>query len=172
MTEMVNNAIDHSDTFTISFSRSDDYVEARIEDEGVGAFKTIMRAFDLPDERQALLELHKRKATSAPDAHSGQGVFFTSRAMDDFLLASGRLVFSHGDVSAHAPSGDEVKGTRVRMGLRLDSKRQLVGVFDEFTILEAGGFTKTQVPVRVAQLEGRVLVSRSQAERVLSPRRV
>jgi anti-sigma regulatory factor (Ser/Thr protein kinase) len=46
-------------------------------------------------ETQAILELSKGKLTTDPDRHSGQGIFFTSRMMDEFSILSRGAYFSH-----------------------------------------------------------------------------
>jgi hypothetical protein len=45
-------------------------------------------------ETQAILELSKGKLTTDPDRHSGQGIFFTSRMLDEFSILSRGAYFS------------------------------------------------------------------------------
>lgn len=66
-----------------------------IRDDGEGIFKKLTRLCNLPDERQALIELSKGKLTTDPDNHSGEGIFFTFRAFDVFMIDSKELQFSH-----------------------------------------------------------------------------
>ena len=75
VTEMVNNAVDHSEAETVSVSMHcvDECLRFVIGDDGVGIFRKITRALDLPDERLALLELSKGKLTTDPQRHSGPG---------------------------------------------------------------------------------------------------
>ncbi|HTH66748.1 MAG TPA: ATP-binding protein, partial [Rhodanobacter sp.] len=93
LTEMVNNAIDHSEGkhLRVLLDRNDRQIAMMVADDGVGIFRKITRALDLPDERLALLELSKGKLTTDPRRHSGEGVFFTSRMFDRFQIASGDL---------------------------------------------------------------------------------
>src|SRR5690606_5830015 len=59
-------------------------------------------------------------------------------------------------------------GTAIRMKISNRAKRTLKEVFDRFTSGEDFGFTKTVVPVRLAQYGDEMLVSRSQAKRLLA----
>ena len=128
----------------------------------------IQRALGLHDAREAILELAKGKLTTAPEAHTGEGIFFTSRAMDGFEIESHHLCFSHAARSndSIAEQVADTPGTRVRMQLANHSSRQLSEVFNAFTEPEDFTFDKTVVPLRLAQYEGEKLVSRSQAKRV------
>lgn len=173
-TEMVNNAADHSEgkTVLIKAMRDADKVAIQIVDDGEGIFKRIARLLDLPDPRESILELSKGKLTTDPANHTGEGIFFTSRVFDHFLIESGDLCFSHhdefdDDFLLHR-EGDK-EGTHVYMEIAQDSNRNLGKVFDEFS----GGpddyrFERTIVPVRLALYEGESLVSRSQAKRILN----
>ncbi|WP_176767847.1 STAS-like domain-containing protein [Nitrosospira sp. Nsp18] len=174
-TEMLNNAIDHSGgTFvTIIVKRDSERINIQISDNGVGIFNHIARVFNLSDPRESLFELHKGKLTTDPVNHTGQGIFFTSRAFDRFYIVSDDLIFSHKD-------GDEDdylwhnegknKGTHILMHINLESDKTLKSVFDDFTGNEEENFVfnKTVVPVKLALYEGEKLISRSQAKRILN----
>lgn len=172
-TEMFNNVIDHSDArhVTISLSKTAAGTTIDIYDDGVGIFKKIQRALGLVDERHAVLELAKGKFTTDPANHSGEGIFFSSRMFDRFVIASGEVYFSHEfdekeDWILHASSASG--GTLVRMSLHNHTARTLKKVFDKFTSDEDYGFTKTVVPVKLMRYGDDNLVSRSQAKRLLS----
>ena len=170
MTEMVNNAIDHSGSAEVSVSlwKNALFTEACVEDNGEGIFLKIQRALGLYDPREAILELAKGKLTTAPANHSGEGIFFTSKMVDEFDIQSGRLHFHHehrtSDVLKERDA--DAPGTLVMMRVANDSPRIMSAVFDEFTEAEEYTFDKTVVPLRLAQHEGEKLVSRSQAKRV------
>ena len=174
-TEMLNNAIDHSGgSFVgIDVERTCELITIRIYDDGEGIFNHIARIFSLSDPRESLLELSKGKLTTDPDNHSGQGIFFTSRVFDHFLIYSGDLIFSHndGDINDYLlhNKNDEI-GTHVLMGIALNSDKDLKSVFDAFSGNEDENFAfnKTVVPVKLALYEGERLVSRSQAKRILN----
>ena len=87
-TEMINNAIDHSGAAEVQVGvlKNALYTEVLVADEGEGIFLKIQRALGLHDPREAILELAKGKLTTAPQQHSGEGIFFTSRVMDMFEI--------------------------------------------------------------------------------------
>ena len=174
-TEMLNNAVDHSggETATVSVDRTAQNILIGISDDGEGIFNHIARLLNLGDPREAILELSKGKLTTDPENHTGQGIFFASRAFDVFAIVSGDLTFSHAagytkDFLLH--NDNHHKGTRVMMQIGMDSRRTLSSVFDEFTAGEEEdfAFNRTVVPVRLALYEGERLVSRSQAKRILN----
>lgn len=174
-TEMLNNAIDHSGgTYVVvNVERTSELIHIRITDDGEGIFNHIARIMNLGDPRESLFELSKGKLTTDPDNHTGQGIFFTSRAFDEFLISSGDLIFSHNDGEKndflfHGINDHE--GTHVLMSIALDSNKNLTSVFNEFTGNEDEDFVfnKTVVPVKLALYEGERLVSRSQAKRILN----
>ncbi len=170
VTEMVNNAIDHSGSAQVHVGvrRNALYTDGWVADDGEGIFLKIQKAFGLYDPREAILELAKGKLTTDPAKHSGEGIFFASKVFDAFDIRSGRLHFMHDhealDVLLERPA--DAPGTLVLMRLANDSPRIPRSVFDEFAAPEEYSFEKTIVPVRLAQYEGEKLVSRSQAKRL------
>jgi anti-sigma regulatory factor (Ser/Thr protein kinase) len=174
-TEMLNNAIDHSegDRISIDIKKTATTTEIVIYDSGIGIFKKIMDALGLPDQEYALLELAKGKFTTDPTRHSGQGIFFTSRMIDQFYIYSRGTLFSHDiknekDWLTHHASHQSKSGTLVSMTLKNHTARTTKKVFDEFSTADDDGFTKTVVPVRLSQYGDEQLVSRSQAKRLLT----
>jgi len=177
-TEMVNNAIDHSegDTLHIDVSRTKESVLMFIIDNGEGIFRRIQRLCHLEDERHAIMELSKGKLTTDPKKHSGEGIFFTSRMFDTFDIVSKGLNFSHNDkntfdflLDSHLKMGDI--GTVIILEIALNAQRRIKDIFDQFTedIFQEGTsqFNKTIIPVKLAQYENEKLMSRSQAKRLL-----
>lgn len=174
VTEMVNNAVDHSDgtRLTVYMDCDDQRLLLAVQDDGVGIFRKITRALDLPDERLALLELSKGKLTTDPARHSGEGIFFTSRIFDRFQIHSGGLLFDHDDGEEQdlldELDVEAVTGTTVFMEIARDSRRLIKEVFDEYSSgPDDYDFAKTIVPVRLARVGDENLVSRSQAKRLL-----
>jgi len=173
-TEMFNNAIDHSEgsRITVRVQKTAASTEMLLSDDGVGIFKKIQREKKLLDERHALLELSKGKLTTDPRRHSGEGIFFTSRMFDEFQILSAGVYFSHklgepDDWLAQRKTPEE-SGTAVFMTLQNHTSRTTRKIFDQYTSGDDVGFTKTVVPVRLAQYGEDLLVSRSQAKRVLA----
>ena len=176
-TEMLNNAIDHSigEGVFVWVDQSETDLYIAISDDGIGIFRKISTALNLPDMRLALLELAKGKLTTDPERHSGEGVFFTSRMFDNFKITANGLEFSHHDFRVHdwlqeaRGAFAEGTGTTVLMGIALDSARNAADIYAEFTNSpEDYDFSKTVVPMRLAKIGDEQLVSRSQAKRLIA----
>lgn len=172
-TEMFNNAIDHSAGSEISVKvvRNAANTQILLMDNGVGIFKKIQKALNLLDERHAILELAKGKLTTDPEKHTGQGIFFASRLVDSFDILSGGVFFTHqfgSEVDGILEAPENGEGTTVFMKLSNHSSRTDKQIFDQYSSGEDYGFTKTVVPVRLAQYGEDKLISRSQAKRLLA----
>ncbi len=178
LTEMVNNAIDHSEgkTVVVGVHQVGADLKLAVGDDGAGIFAKIAKVLELPDQRLALLELSKGKLTTDPSRHSGEGIFFTSRMFDTFQIRSGDLLFSHDAnhekdilLENSSPLMQEANmSTLVRMGISMDSTRLMEEVFAQYSSgPDEYAFAKTVVPVRMAKLGDENLISRSQAKRVL-----
>ncbi|OGT21384.1 MAG: ArsR family transcriptional regulator [Gammaproteobacteria bacterium RBG_16_57_12] len=172
-TEMLNNAIDHSSGTNVSvhLKKTATTTEIIIYDNGEGIFRKIQREMQLTDERHAVLELSKGKLTTDPNNHTGEGIFFSSRMFDDYTIVSGNVYFSHSHYEVEDWILENQKahsGTGVFMKLKNNTSRTAKKVFDSFTSDDEYGFTKTVVPVRLAQYGDEKLVSRSQAKRLLA----
>jgi len=170
-TEMFNNVIDHSKgkSVIVRVLTNLRNVELSVIDDGIGIFENIRNYFNLEDERHAILELAKGKVTTAPDGHTGEGIFFTSRMLDRFSVASNSLSYIRGKQHDWLieDRDDPFKGTGVIMNISNKSKRTLQDVFREYED-DDYGFAKTIVPVELALYEGEKLISRSQAKRLLA----
>ncbi len=174
-TEIFNNAIDHSEG-TLAFVETkweQELLEITIMDNGVGIFKKIKKAFNLIDDRESILQLAKGKLTTDPEKHSGEGIFFTSRAFDEFCILSDELFYSRDNSEDDffvESRGKSIEGTAVKMKIKLDSTKSLLDIFKEYSVeSEDGipGFNKTKIAVQLAQLDQERYVSRSQAKRLL-----
>jgi anti-sigma regulatory factor (Ser/Thr protein kinase) len=180
LTEMINNANDHSEGSIVSVTVDcqESILAMYVRDDGIGVFKKISDALCLPDFRQALLELSKGKFTTAPQEHSGEGIFFTSRAVDLFHLMANELLYEYHRLFEELPSREVLqelqnsssKGTWVTMVIRKNSSTVLKDVFDHYTTDAPDDmtFSKTVVPVRLARVGSENLISRSQAKRLLA----
>ena len=172
-TEMFNNAIDHSvgSLISVRVRKSATSTETLLSDNGVGIFKKIQGTLELLDERHSVLELSKGKLTTDPKRHTGEGIFFSSRMFDSFAILSGTVHFSHEfgkpeDWIMESQAGSS--GTWVWMKLNNHTARTTMKVFDQFASDDDIGFTKTVVPVKLAQYGDDQLISRSQAKRLLT----
>lgn len=173
ITEMVNNAIDHSgsEKVTVIISKNELYVDCWVCDTGEGIFLKIQKALDLYDTRESILELAKGKFTTDPTKHSGEGIFFSSKMFDKFQIRSRDLAFvhlgsDHQNVDVMVTRDVDSPGTCVYMQLDNFSPLTTRDIFDKFALPEEFSFAKTIVPVKLAQHEGEALVSRSQAKRL------
>ena len=174
--EILNNAIEHSEGTKIEIEvlQKDGYTEIVIIDNGRGIFKKLCEEYNLDDEKHAALELSKGKLTTDPESHTGQGIFFSSRMVDKFIIESGRATFFHNKDQSFdfvlEGGEDEEQGTIVIMKLENNTARTINNVFDMFELPgdENHGFVKTLIPVRLAQYDKEMMVSRSQARRVLA----
>ncbi len=172
-TEIVNNAIDHSEgtELEIFLRRTYKTIEMNLMDNGVGIFAKIQKELNLDDQLHAILELSKGKLTTDPAHHTGEGIFFTSRMFNEFSIRSGKLHFKpyEPDNDWLLEDTDEVhKGTAIQMTISSKSSRTTKQVFDRFTVEGDYGFSKTHVPVFLARYGNENLVSRSQAKRLLA----
>lgn len=171
-TEMMNNAIDHSegDKVTVLVTLWPSNIMLQIEDNGIGIFKKIQTQFGLDDERHSILELSKGKLTTDPARHTGEGIFFTSRMFDTFIIDSD-------DLALLCVNGKDWlledrtprRGTAIVMIISPYSTRTSQSVFDQYTNADNEfGFAKTTIPVKLSKYGDENLVSRSQAKRLLA----
>jgi biotin operon repressor/anti-sigma regulatory factor (Ser/Thr protein kinase) len=169
-TEMLNNAIEHSHSPTCSV---DVVLEARevravIRDLGVGVFASVAERYRLAEEEQAIGELLKGKATSMPERHAGEGIFFTSKACDRFALRSHRieLVFDTRRKDTFVTVRAPLRGTEVSLSVSRSARRKLQDVFADFAPEDFDfRFERSLVTVRFYAGE---YVSRSEARRLLA----
>ena len=166
--EMINNAIDHSDSKNVRISVEKDAwnTVVSISDYGIGIFKKIKEFFDYESEEEATHELFKGKLTTDSENHSGEGVFFTSRVMDRFVILSGGQIFSHNNFEDNyykIKEWEEDKATTVIMQLSNFSEKRLVDIFDEFSD-EDGRFLRINLIVKKF-FANNDPISRSQAKR-------
>lgn len=167
-TEMLNNAIDHSnsESCTIYVYRSPTQVAFRICDQGVGIFNKIRRAKKLPDDLNAIEEMMKGKCTTDPERHTGEGIFFTSKAVDRFLCESSRVALEidnrKKDYAIHkSPYG---KGTSIYVEIGRKTQQTLSKLFDDYS--QDYRFSKTKIYIKLFE-RGETFVSRSEAKRLL-----
>lgn len=171
LTEILNNAIEHSDG-TIVFIRvvvSNGFVEIHIMDNGIGIFQKIQQALHLESIREAILHLSKGKFTTDPTKHTGEGIFFTSRIFDVFTILSSDLfyTFKNGDWFLSSEKTEDFgKGTFIKMKISLDSKKTSKEIMEKYTDEEIG-FGKTIVAVALSADPNDPHVSRSQAKRLM-----
>ena len=172
--EMMNNAIDHSEADNVYLLIAQNYMNTLIiiDDDGIGIFRKIKEYYKYHSLDDAVNELFKGKLTTDTNNHSGEGIFFTSRILDDFVVISDGKVFSHDKYDDFLSDINEIeslkqwehrKGTVICMRLSNFSKKVLKEVFDTFSDTD-GGFAKTRIPIK--NIFETYPVSRSQAKRL------
>ncbi len=178
-TEMMNNAIEHSEAENISVSIFQNYLETRIliRDDGIGIFKNIQRfMMESKNENISLGEcvslLFAGKFTTAKQYHTGEGIFFTSHIMDEFIIYSDDNIFTRNNFTSAQMEDSNLhsfmqmeSGTIVMMTLNNNTKKVLSEVFNTFAPVDEG-FVKTTIPV-AHMFSGGNPVSRSEARRLL-----
>lgn len=168
--EMLNNAIEHSMSrdIRVIVKRKQECIRFDVVDKGVGIFNNIMRKKNLLNEMNAIQDLLKGKQTTAPEAHSGEGIFFTSKLADVLTIQSSRkqLIFNNMVEDIFIRDMKNVSGTRVVFTISPDSKRVIGDVFREYTD-DSFEFSKTKVVINLYKMD-KEYISRSQARRVLS----
>lgn len=173
--EMLNNAIEHSrsENIEVEISMQNRKLSFVVNDFGIGVYRNIMKKRKLKNEMEAIQDLLQGKTTTKPKAHSGEGIFFTSKTGDVFTLESyGYLLVINNnvnDVFVHRrPSLKH--GTRVKFAIATNSTKHLNAIFKKFTDEnDAGGigFNRTEIKVKLYTIGG-VHISRSQARRILT----
>lgn len=172
LSEMVNNAIEHSESekIIVKAGKEKNFLTFTVRDFGIGAFKNIMQKKQLNSQTQAVQDLLKGKTTTMPEAHSGEGIFFTSKVSDVFILESFDYKLQVDNVLEDvfvAKNDKELKGTKVIFRIKKDTDKKLEEVFKDYQAVETEfGFDKTEVIVRFYETDVDY-VSRSQARRVL-----
>jgi len=144
-TEMLNNAIDHSESEKVKVvaELSPGVLRLEIKDWGIGVFSSLAQKLGYPDEHDAMVQLIKGKTTTLPEAHSGEGIFFTSKATDRMVLRSHRI---------------QLEWNRAQ-------QEKLAEVFARFAPEEFDyQFAKTLVQVKLLERE---YISRSEARRLM-----
>lgn len=171
-TEMMNNAIEHSLARLISVTVDINALQTTISicDNGIGIFKNI-QDYVLRESNQSLslkecvALLFAGKFTTAKSMHSGEGIFFTSHLMDNFVIFSDNIVFTRDNFSDTDMEFEEIEvGTLVSMSLSNQSKKTVREVFDRFSNVDEG-FIKTQIPIAHV-FSGLGPISRSEARRL------
>lgn len=168
-TEMLNNAIDHSEgtVAKIRFWRNSHYWAFEIVDDGIGAFRKISSTFNLASPIESIGELSKGKRTTAAQGHTGEGIFFTSKVVDFFELTSNGLEWdvdnSLSDFTVIYREMD--RGTRVYCRIAVNTRRRIEDTFRQFSINHK--FVRTRPIVKLFEY-GTTFVSRSEAKRILA----
>lgn len=171
ITEVLNNASDHSGgkVVRVGATFSPKQVAVQIADDGVGIFRKLKEGLGLASLEDAVLALSKGKSTTDPANHTGEGLFFSSKACDWFAInANGFGVHFERDKAASFLrfKNPQPSGTNISLKFGLRHRRPLKEIFDEYCPLPDNEFNRTVVPVRLLEVAEGGLVSRSQGKRL------
>lgn len=165
--EMLNNAIDHSngENVIIKFIQSRTDWAFEIEDDGIGAFANVAENYGLSNNLEAIAELSKGKRTTAPKAHTGEGIFFSSKSVDFFQIQSNNLSWTIDNINEDFAIGKsrQAIGTKVNCTLSRKTNRKLIEIFKEFT--KNHEFYATRPTIKLFET-GLSFLSRSEAKRL------
>jgi anti-sigma regulatory factor (Ser/Thr protein kinase) len=170
-TELLNNAIDHSEgtSVTVSLRQNATQAQLLVSDDGRGLFDKIRERFAIDDPVLVMLELAKGKLTSAPERHTGRGLYFSARLADIVDLHANANAFQHRDWEGAGWRRSRAlarQGTSIYLAIALDTRRTLDAVMRAASLDGEGyGFERTSVPLRLLSAAG-CLESRAQAKRV------
>ena len=172
-TEMLNNVIDHSKGKEVYIGVMINYLRifVMIGDDGIGIFRNIKNKKNLSSESEAIFELAKGKLTTDKKNHTGEGIFFSSRASGVFRIESFGEIFTgidEKDTLKHMnEEGKTNFSTTVCFLVEKNTKKTLVEIFDKYTD-DDYGFAKTHILVSLFKEFEKKLISRSQAKRFLN----
>ena len=168
--EMLNNAIEHSKSKTIEISmrKEKNDIVFSVVDRGVGIFNNIMKKKKLQNSMEAIQDLLKGKQTTAPQLHSGEGIFFTSKMAKMLTIQSlqKKLIFNNILNDVFIEDIKKCIGTKVTFDIDIGSKKKINDIFKQFTDASFE-FNKTEVIVKLYKM-GSEYISRSQARRIIS----
>ena len=171
-TEVINNAVEHSRgsrvTVAVDFAAVGSTV-TRVQDDGVGVFRRVCEDFGFSTPEEAIVQLEKGKLTSDPEQHSGEGLFFSSKAVARFRLESQGIAWIVDSVVGDsAVAGSAVRrGTSVTLDIVRGHTPLLEDIFRAYTDAETLRFTRTRTTVKLSVV-GSALVSRSEAKRIVA----
>ncbi len=172
-TELLNNAIDHSggSQATVSVRQTATQLQLLVADDGCGLFQRIGEDFAIDDPTLAMLELSKGKLTSAPQRHSGRGLFFSARMADVCDLHANQAAFQFRGWDQRQWFKARPlprQGSTIYLAIALDTPRTLDSVLRAHSLDgDSYRFERTVVPLcLLADDRGQGLASRAQARRV------
>lgn len=178
--EMLNNVLEHSKgtKLTIRIEENAFTTSVMIIDDGIGVFDSLREymskeGWHNPTIEDAVIELYKGKMTSRPESHAGEGIFFSSKLLDAYVIVSKEAVLKWGiDEQIQLEQSRLVRyytalnkiGTGVVMRLENETSRESADVFNYYTDIDEG-FVCTHIPMKHVCF-GENPIARSQARRL------
>lgn len=125
-------------------------------------------AFALPADPVLSCTRQRCKLTSDPSRHSGEGLFFSSKAVSRFRLESEGVAWVVDNVVGDSGMGtcNVRRGTRVVLQVVGGKTPRLRDVFAAYTDPETLRFATTRTTIKLSAF-GSSLISRSEAKRVI-----
>lgn len=173
-TEMLNNAMDHSagSKVDVVVKKSSESLAASISDDGAGVFNVLKSFFGLESNYESITELLKGKRTTDRANHAGEGLYFSMRLADNFVIEANNIllqyVSSQDDYTYHSIDENNNSGTKIYFEIELNSNRKVTEVFNRYTN-EDFQFVRDRPfhvePYTIAPTG--LLVSRSEAKRFI-----
>jgi hypothetical protein len=173
-TEMLNNVRDHSGSASVEVFGAVNPNEfiLSVKDSGIGIFQRLATGLGLAEPREAVSEISKGKRTTDPVHHTGQGIFFSSKVCERFLIEANGFGVSFkqggGPELLLFPNKPDNAGTTVTFTIMRSAHRTLRQVFDEFCPQPDIEFTKTVIGVHLMDKADGSLISRSQGRRLMA----
>jgi anti-sigma regulatory factor (Ser/Thr protein kinase) len=170
-TEMLNNAIDHSESPTIEIHGAVDphggKARFSIVDHGVGAFENVRAGLGLESLLAAIEALSKGKVSTQPERHSGEGIFFTSKMGSAFSLEANGFLWLVDNVRDDQMIAESktTTGTAVHFEVALETTLTPKSVFERYA--HNYEFDTSRVVIKLFERGGE-FVSRSEAKRVVA----
>ncbi len=168
LTELVNNAIDHSesDHVDVAVEVHSPTVALEVTDQGPGAFAHLQQRLGLGSQLQSIQELSKGRTSTRPTRLNGAGVFFVSHAAERFTLEANGLrwiVDKPRRDQAVIELDDPRLGTRARFEANVDHPCDLHQLFSQFARDFADGRARTVVKLFALGID---FMSRAEARRL------
>lgn len=170
-TELMNNAKDHSHGLHLylKIKKTSAGIVIEIMDDGVGIFKKLQHALKLPNLKESVLMLSKGKVTTDPSNHTGEGVFFSSRAVDQLQIEANGIQYIKDNTvdDWFCATSHLKKGTKITVWISKHCARVLKNVFLAYMNPDDHRFEKTEILVELAKQGDEIYIARSQAKRIL-----
>lgn len=174
--EVLRNAFEHAQGKMVSvLMRSvDGVLTICVTDDGVGVFEKVRTSFGLEKPEMALLELAKGKLIPEASRRSGDSIYLVAHLFDVFAMRANGMQFVHHSSSQHDRVPEETvfspgsygKGTTVVMVIAAGSPRTMGSVMG--CRIKGVQHAYTRVPVKLMSPWGEPLLSREQAQRMMS----
>ena len=168
--EAAHNAAAHSrgGRLSVGASLTAVAVELWAIDNGIGIFYRLAAHLGFTSEYDAVMELIKGRASTAPDHHSGDGLFMASQLVDELVIQSGNLTLRRTS-QGWALERQKLKrrGTGIHLRVITSSERRVRDVMTANADFLSGRAYEISLPVRLLEHGSRCLVSRAQARRLM-----